>query len=332
MTGAPPLTATTLTPEQVRDYAGPPLLLFVGISTGGSGVHATYPRWAPLFAPGSVLRGIDLPEDADPERFRALLRTMAANPAVRGAVVTSHKLRLHRAGRELFDGTEPVVDLTHEVNSLDTRNGIRAFARDPQSLDAVLDQTVGDRPTVCIGSGGSAIALLLATQLDIAATLRTGRPVVRPDGSGRGPLTIVGRDPDALAEVRDVLRRCGLTDRPVRLVHAPSPDELRRTLATALPGTAVINATGLGKTAPGSPLPDPDCFPADALAWDFNYRGPLTFLDQARAAGIPAVDGWDYFVAGWSAALAAITDRDLTPELLDAALAAARPLAPANTQ
>jgi shikimate 5-dehydrogenase len=72
----------------------------------------------------------------------------------------------------------------------------------------------------------------------------------------------------------------------------------------------VVNATGLGKAAPGSPLPGPDAFPARGAAWDFNYRGPLTFLEQASAAGIPTEDGWDYFLAGWACALAAITDRD----------------------
>jgi len=35
-------------------------------------------------------------------------------------------------------------------------------------------------------------------------------------------------------------------------------------------------------------------------------------------------DGWDYFVAGWSAALAAITGRDLTPERLGRAIESAR--------
>ena len=53
------------------------------------------------------------------------------------------------------------------------------------------------------------------------------------------------------------------------------------------PGSLVINATGLGKDAPGSPLTDAVPFPASAaIAWDLNYRGDLVFLDQAeRQAG-----------------------------------------------
>ena len=65
-----------------------------------------------------------------------------------------------------------------------------------------------------------------------------------------------------------------------------------------------------------------------SVAWDFNYRGPLTFLDQARQADVATEDGWDYFVAGWSAALAAITGKDLTPGLLGRAAGSARAARP----
>ncbi|HEY5457006.1 MAG TPA: hypothetical protein VIJ96_16195 [Acidothermaceae bacterium] len=46
--------------------------------------------------------------------------------------------------------------------------------------------------------------------------------------------------------------------------------------------------------------------------------GPLTFLRQASQAGLATEDGWEYFVAGWAAALAAIGDRELTIERLTA--------------
>ena len=42
--------------------------------------------------------------------------------------------------------------------------------------------------------------------------------------------------------------------------------------------TLVINATGLGKDAPGSPISDAAQFPLNGIAWDFNYRGDLVFL------------------------------------------------------
>ena len=65
----------------------------------------------------------------------------------------------------------------------------------------------------------------------------------------------------------------------------------------------VINATGLGKDAPGSPLTDAVVFPDNGLVWDFNYRGDLIFLDQAKSQqeskNLTIHDGWNYFIHGW---------------------------------
>jgi len=312
----------------VRAYRGPSLVLFLGISTAGSLAHHTFPGWSRLFCPGAVMRGADLPADATPAEFRELVTAMAANPRVLGAVVTSHKLRLFRACQDLLDYAEPLVALTQEIADINTRDGVRAYARDPQSLDIILDGIGGPRPVLCIGAGGSAIALMLAMRLDIAGTLTAQRPVLRTGQAARGPLTIVGRDQESLDNVRAVRDRCGIQRDAVGLLLAPDQDAAARHVGSAPPGSVVVNATGLGKIAPGSPLPDRAAFPPDAVAWDFNYRGPLTFLDQARHAGVATEDGWDYFVAGWSAALAAITGRELTPELLSRAAESARAARP----
>ncbi|MEI6241130.1 MAG: shikimate dehydrogenase, partial [Planctomycetia bacterium] len=45
-------------------------------------------------------------------------------------------------------------------------------------------------------------------------------------------------------------------------------------------------------------------FPEHGLAWDFNYRGDLHFLVQARrqaaARHLHVEDGWVYFLHGWT--------------------------------
>ena len=321
---------------QVRAYRGPSLVLFLGISTAGSLAHRAFPGWSQLFCPGAVMRGADLPADAGPAEFRDLVAAMTANPRVLGAVVTSHKLRLFRACQDLVDHAEPLVALTQEIAGISTRDRVRAFARDAQSLDIILDgiggpagpDGAGRRPMLCIGAGGAAIALMLAMRLDIAGTLAAQRPVIRAGQATRGRLTIVGRDQESLDNVRAVRDRCGIPADGVSLVLASDRDAVARQAGSAAPRTVVINATGLGKIAPGSPLPHQAPFPPGAVAWDFNYRGPLTFLDQARRAGVATEDGWDYFVAGWSAALAAITGQELTAGLLGQAVRLARPFRP----
>jgi shikimate 5-dehydrogenase len=226
---------------------------------------------------------------------------------------------MYRAIADLVDDADPLAAMTHELNGLDTRDGVRGVARDPEALDVLLDAMAPwfepGGSVVCLGSGGAAIALMLAMGLDVQATLDSGRPVPRDPRSGRGELTILGIDPAALDEVRRVRRRAGL-DGAVAVALARSPADAAARTRSAPPGSVIVNGTGLGKTAPGSPLPDRAAFPARALAWDLNYRGPLTFLAQARAAGAAVVDGWDYFLAGWTAALAAITGVEPAPDLL----------------
>ena len=77
----------------------------------------------------------------------------------------------------------------------------------------------------------------------------------------------------------------------------------------------VINATGLGKDAPGSPITDAAQFPERGFAWDFNYRGNLVFLDQARAQAqtrqLTVEDGWVYFIHGWTRVIAEVFHVDI---------------------
>jgi shikimate 5-dehydrogenase len=81
-------------------------------------------------------------------------------------------------------------------------------------------------------------------------------------------------------------------------------------VAALKPGSLVINATGLGKDAPGSPLTDAVQFPEQGIVWDLNYRGDLIFLDQARvhaaAKHLQIEDGWTYFIHGWTHVIAEV--------------------------
>ena len=81
------------------------------------------------------------------------------------------------------------------------------------------------------------------------------------------------------------------------------------------PGSLVINATGMGKDTPGSPLPDGALFPVGGYVWELNYRGDLVFLDQARAQEaalqLQVEDGWTYFIHGWTQVIAEVFDIEI---------------------
>jgi shikimate 5-dehydrogenase len=75
-------------------------------------------------------------------------------------------------------------------------------------------------------------------------------------------------------------------------------------------GSVVINATGLGKDAPGSPITDEGLFPRRGVAWEINYRGELDFWHQAMAQRasreLLVEDGWLYFLHGWTQVIAEV--------------------------
>jgi shikimate 5-dehydrogenase len=78
------------------------------------------------------------------------------------------------------------------------------------------------------------------------------------------------------------------------------------------PGSLVINATGMGKDLPGSPITDEGLFPMNGVAWELNYRGELQFLAQALAQRVErnlvVEDGWVYFLHGWTQVIAQALD------------------------
>jgi len=77
----------------------------------------------------------------------------------------------------------------------------------------------------------------------------------------------------------------------------------------------VVNATGLGKDQSGSPLSSAAQYPARALVWELNYRGRLEFLHHATSQrddrGLTVVDGWRYFIHGWTQVIAEVFHIDM---------------------
>jgi shikimate 5-dehydrogenase len=90
-------------------------------------------------------------------------------------------------------------------------------------------------------------------------------------------------------------------------------------MAALPPSSVVINATGMGKDRPGSPITDAGQFPQNGIAWELNYRGELDFLHQAEQQAqrhqLHIEDGWHYFVHGWTQAIAEVFQLQLTPDL-----------------
>jgi shikimate 5-dehydrogenase len=277
-----------------------PTLYFIGVTTGRSSIQRVFPLWAQeLGLSDAVLQGVDLPVHAEPEEYRRVVRFLAADPLSLGALVTTHKIDLFRAAFDLFDVVDPLATLMGETSCLSkTDDGLVCHAKDPISSGLALDALVPDghwsstgAAAVSMGAGGSAIAI--------------GWSLTRPDRGDHRPtrFIVTDRSQARLDHFRAIEPGLG-TEVPIEYVLTPAPEDNDRVVSAAPPGSLVVNATGLGKDAPGSPVTSEARFPLDGIAWDLNYRGDLVYLDQARAQQrdrrLSLSDGWIYFLHGWT--------------------------------
>jgi shikimate 5-dehydrogenase len=247
-----------------------------------------------------------VPHDS-PDRYRAVVEFIRDDPLSLGALVTTHKLDLFAAARDLFDEIDPHARLMEETSCLSKRDGrLICHAKDPISSGLALDGFLPGRhfartgaEVFSMGAGGSTIAL---TWHLAQATRGLDRP---------SRIIVSNRSPARLAHLAAIHESLG-HGIPVECVLAPRAQDNDAVLERLSPGAVVINATGLGKDAPGSPLTDAARFPDRSIAWDLNYRGDLVFLDQARALaerrGLQVEDGWTYFIHGWTQVIAEVFD------------------------
>ena len=288
---------------------------FVGVSTGSSSIMQVFPRWADVLGlPTRELVGHDLPIDATPAQYRALVEQIRDDPRHRGALVTTHKMNVYAAASDLFDELDPFAVSCREISSISQRGDrLIGRAKDPITVDLALNDFLPadhfartGAEVVILGAGGSGTALSWAL-------------AERADAPAR--VTVTARTDEALAHLRRVHAEHGTPEDLVRYVRTDTADEAAALVSAAPRGSVIVNATGLGKDRPGSPLPDGVVFPEQAYVWEFNYRGSLEFLHQARAQqeqrSLVVVDGWRYFIHGWSQVVADVFELDLTPEIVE---------------
>ena len=96
------------------------------------------------------------------------------------------------------------------------------------------------------------------------------------------------------------------------------------------PQSLIVNATGMGKDLPGSPIPNSANFPNHTIFWELNYRGSLEFYrhaqDQQKIRKMRIHDGWVYFLLGWSSVMEEVFQFELTESLMRQLKQTAKPL------
>jgi shikimate dehydrogenase len=295
----------------------PQAFAFIGVTASASSINRVFPRWARILDLEHVrFEPLDLPLDSHVESYRRVVQAIRDDAAHRGALVTTHKVRLLHAGRDLFDAFDQYAEACDEVSCISKRDGrLIGHAKDPITSGRALEDLLPPdhfRATggevVCLGAGGAglAIAVYLATR--------------RPHADRPGRVTLVDRDGERLRWCRSALDAFADVDCALEFVATTDPTHTDEVIAAAAPGTLIINATGMGKDRPGSPVGGAVLFPEHSVVWDLNYRGELEFLQQARAQAatrsLTVEDGWRYFIHGWSEVIAEVFDVELTPRIL----------------
>ena len=285
-----------------------PTMYFIGVTTGSSSSARIFPKWAETLGLGECrLVGIDLKIHDRPDNYREVVDFIKSDPLSLGALVTTHKMDLFTACEDDFDMLDPLAKELGEVSSIYKREGkLCARATDPTCGGMALEKFLPEdyfrifgAEVLVLGAGGSSLAL-------VWHFLKGNRTDNCPS-----KIHIANRSQGRLDNLMQLAEEWGSEGRVIPYL-APEPLTADQVMNRLNPCSMVVNATGLGKDGPGSPLTDQASFPERGLIWEFNYRGELKFLQQAMKQKedkcLSIEDGWDYFVIGWSQVIGDVFD------------------------
>jgi shikimate 5-dehydrogenase len=298
--------------------AAKPTLYFIGVTTEKSSIMNVFPRWARILGLNDAeIKGIDLPLHAPAEDYRRVTDFLKDDPMSLGALVTTHKLDLFSACKDRFDYIDPYAQKLEEISSLSKKDGkFCAHAKDPISSGLALEHFVPPNfwkdhggEALLMGAGGSALAMSLYLSDE-----RFGDNVP-------GHICISNRSRPRLESAAKTL--AGLNPKvKTSFRYSPAASDNDKIIADLPPYSLIVNATGLGKDAPGSPTTDSVQYPENCLVWEINYRGDLLFMYQAqaqqKAKNLHVENGWIYFIHVWAQVIAEVFHITIEGPVLDA--------------
>jgi shikimate dehydrogenase len=285
-----------------------PTFYFIGVTTTRSSIMKVFPAWAAHLGLDVRISGIDCKWHDTRERYRDVVHFLKSERYAVGGLVTTHKIDILDSARDMFDGLGEYARTLGEISSISKRDGrLWGHAKDPitsgLSLESFLPHGHWESgAALCLlGAGGSSLAMTVHCMEQ--------RPGNRP-----ARIVVTNRSKPRLESMKKI--HDGINPGiPVEYHFCPEPRDNDAVVGALPAGSVVANATGLGKDAPGSPLTDDAVFPDHGWAWDFNYRGDLVFLDQARSQqderSLGVEDGWVYFIHGWTRVMAEVFHIDI---------------------
>ncbi len=299
------------------EKATQPTMYFIGVTTGKSSIMRVFPDWASALGLNAVIKGIDIGIHAEPEIYREVVSFIKNDPFSLGALVTTHKIDLYNAAKDLFDYLDPYALQFGELSSI-SKDGAKLLghAKDPITCGMAIEEFLpkgywSEHPeagVLIMGAGGSAISMCSYFM----------RPEHAPNYPAR--IVVANRSKPRLDEIERICHELNPGPTQCEFLLTPEASQNDAALAAMGQGSLIVNATGLGKDRPGSPLTDAAAWPEDAYVWEINYRGDLRFMHQAeerrQALNLTIEDGWMYFIFGWTQVMAEVFHMPILGETL----------------
>lgn len=293
-----------------------PTMYFIGVTTTKSSIMKVFPLWAEeLGLKDAIIKGIDIEIHADPQKYRDTVEFIKNDKLSLGALVTTHKIDLYNAARGSFEYLDTYAEMFEELSSISKKDGrLEGYAKDPISSGLAMENFIPENfwkeyggEVLIMGAGGSALAI--------------GSYLMKKEHGDNIPskIIITNRSQERLDSAKAKLdgMHPGVKLEYYLCPEAKDNDEVMKNMK---PYSLIINATGLGKDRPGSPLTDKGLFPDNSLVWELNYRGDLKFMVQAQEQkekrNLFIEDGWIYFIHGWTQVIAEVFHVDIKGEKL----------------
>ncbi len=301
---------------KLASKATQPTMYFIGVTTTQSSIMKLFPLWAEALGfKNTVIKGIDIELNVDPDIYREVVKFIKEDELSLGALVTTHKINLYNACKDLFDYLDPYAQNFGELSSISKKDGkLCGHAKDPITSGLALETFISKNywynggEAFILGAGGSGVS--------IAAYL------IDKKHSDNMPskIYISNRSAEKLEKAKKVLTQIN-PDADIEYIKTPEPKLADNILASLKEKSLIVNATGMGKDIPGSPFTDKGVFPKDSLVWEFNYRGELDFMNQASvqkdSRNLYIEDGWIYFIHGWTQVMSEVFHMDIVGDLFE---------------
>lgn len=302
---------------KLPEKATQPTMYFIGVTTSKSSIMKLFPLWAKaLGLKDAVIKGIDIEIHAKPEIYREVVEFIKNDELSLGALVTTHKIDLYNAAKDMFEYLDPYAQMFGELSSISKKDGrLEGFAKDPISSGLAMEAFIPENffkdhggELFILGAGGSAIAI-------------SSYLLNKSKGDNIPSKIIVGnRSQPRLDEIARIVKEIN-SDVKSEYYLTPEAEISDELLKKVKPYSVVINATGLGKDRPGSPLTDKCEYPENCLVWELNYRGELDFMHQALkqkdTKKLHVEDGWIYFIHGWTQVIAEVFHIEIKGKIFD---------------